>query len=207
MKPTLTEAIIDALSRIQHGWCSIEKALELADTITTMGAKQVVEIGVFGGRSLIPMALACKYQGFGRVVGIDPWEASASVEGQSVENAEWWARLPHDEIFSGFMQNLAVLNLQDFAYIVRKRSDDYEPTGPIDLLHIDGNHSDQAVTDALRFGALVPVGGFAFCDDIGWVGGGVTRAVYALQQMGFEKQYDRDSGAMFKRVRNDTLIP
>ena len=206
MKPTLTESIIDALTRIPHGWCSIEKALELADTITSNKMERIVEIGVFAGRSLIPMALACKHQGFGKVVGIDPWQPQASVEGQTGENMTWWSKLDHDAIYAEFLRCVAILGVEPYVDVQRLRSDDFFPIGPIQLLHVDGNHSDQALRDAERYAPLVPVGGYTYLDDLGWQGGGVTRAMYAIQEMGFEKQYDRDTGAMFKRVRNNGLI-
>lgn len=195
------------MERIPHGWCSLEKAIQLAETIVENRMKIIVEIGVFGGRSMIPMALACKHQGFGKVIGIDPWEPRASVEGQEGENAKWWANLDHNAIYAEFLRCVAVMGVADFVEIHRKRSDDFNPIGPIELLHVDGNHSDQALRDAERYATLVPVGGYTYLDDCLWEGGGVTKAMYAIQAMGFEKQYDRDTGAMFKRVRNETIIP
>jgi predicted O-methyltransferase YrrM len=200
--------VVRALNIIHHGWCSTEKAFDLTHTIIGSGAKTIVEIGVFGGRSMIPMAMACKYQGFGKVIGIDPWDAKASSEWQShPADIEWWSKLDHDLIYAEFIRCVHLLGVEDFCDIQRMRSDEYQPVGPIDLLHIDGNHSDQALRDVKRYASLVPVGGFVFADDIGWTGGGVQRAVFELESLGFEKQYDRDTGAMFKRVRNDTFIP
>jgi predicted O-methyltransferase YrrM len=200
--------IVRALAVIHHGWCTKEKAFDLTRTIIDSGAQTIVEIGVFGGRSLIPMAIACQYQGFGKVIGIDPWDARASSEWQThPADVDWWSKLDHELIYNEFQRCVLLLGIENFCDIRRARSNDVTLAGPIDLLHIDGNHSDQALTDAKRFGSLVPVGGFVFADDVDWTGGGVTRAVLELEHMGFEKQYDRDTGAMFKRVRNDTFIP
>jgi hypothetical protein len=38
--------------------------------------KLCVELGVFGGKSLLPISLKCK----GKVIGIDAWEKEASLE-------------------------------------------------------------------------------------------------------------------------------
>ena len=46
-------------------------------------ADRSVEIGVFGGRGTVAMAIAHQMIGRGHVTGIDPWEAAASVPERS----------------------------------------------------------------------------------------------------------------------------
>ena len=61
-----------------HGWCSYEKAEKFVETITDQKPQLCVEIGVFGGSSLIPQALALKPHS-GVIIGIDPWKNDASL--------------------------------------------------------------------------------------------------------------------------------
>jgi len=56
-----------------EGWCSLEKATKLINCIADIKPDLCVEIGVFGGSSFIPQALAIKENGKGEIVGIDPW--------------------------------------------------------------------------------------------------------------------------------------
>ena len=42
-----------------EGWCTKEKAIKMAELITD-DTKLCVELGVFGGRSLLPLGIMCK---------------------------------------------------------------------------------------------------------------------------------------------------
>jgi len=55
------------------------------------------------------------------------------------------------------------------------------------------------VKDVERFGPKVVVGGYAFCDDIGWTGGKVSEAITKLMSLGFKQFYALDQGALFQR--------
>jgi predicted O-methyltransferase YrrM len=183
--------IEQALAKIPDGWCSLEKAQTLAAAVIALRPKNVVEIGVYSGRSFIPMAMALKEIGSGMAFGIDPYSAQASAENEVGENKDWWGRLDHEKIYQNFMSKIAELKLEQFARIVRKKSDDISATPGlwIDLLHIDGSHTDQAVRDVQRFASHVRCGGLVFCDDISWVGDGVKKSIAKLIELGFEERY------------------
>ena len=184
----------------KNDWCKPVKAHALAAAILTLRPAIVVEIGVFRGGSFIPMAMAVREVGRGLAIAIDPWSAQASVEGQAGANKEWWASVNHDVVAKEFVEQVALLSLGEFVQVVRKRSDDAIVPAKIDILHVDGNHGEQAVKDVERFAPNVRVGGMVFMDDIGWDGGAVGRACERLLGMGFIKLYDMDTGAMFQRV-------
>lgn len=168
------------------GWCSVNKGMALAGLVLLLKPKTVVEIGVYAGRSLLPMAWAAKeITPQPKIIGIDPYDAAQSAKNEFSANEEWWGKLDHEAIlkkFQEFMKRFFVGHVQ----LVRKPSDDVEPMA-CELLHIDGSHTDQAVRDAQRFGALVPVGGVVVLDDIMWIGGGVLRAIDTLEEMGFRE--------------------
>lgn len=171
------------------GWCSEEKACVLAALVMALKPAVCVEIGVFGGRSLFPMALVAKQLELStKVIGIDPYSAKASVENELGENAKWWGDLDHEAILQKFQDNSKRMGLTDRIALIRKRSDDVTPE-LCQILHIDGNHSDQAVKDAMRFGPSVQVGGVVVCDDIMWGGGAVLRAIDCLEDMGFVEAF------------------
>lgn len=192
--------ISHALGIIKDGWCSDSKAHCLAVTVATLCPDITVEIGVFAGRSAFPMAIAHKVIGHGKVIGIDPYSVDAAVSGQEGDHKEWWANSSnlngiHDQIVA----NIALFELSEYFTLIRAKSDDVKPPERIDLLHLDGNHSDQAVRDVARFAPHIRFGGICICDDIAWPGGGVTRAVEHLMVMGFRQLYTLDGGVVLKR--------
>lgn len=184
-----------------QGWCSSEKAAMLASLVFAARPKVIVEIGVFGGKSFIPMAMALKAVGGGVAIGIDPWSRDESIKNESKENVEWWGKLDHGAIYAGFVDSITRLGLQNHTHISRMPSDSVAPPSNIDILHIDGSHTQQALRDAERFSIHVRVGGYCFMDDIGWDGGGPASGVTFIESIGFKKLYHMDTGAMFQRVK------
>lgn len=178
----------DIVTYIHHvlpnteGWCSPEKATFLANHVLTHKPTVCVEIGVFAGRSLYAIALALKHNGSGSVLGIDPWDSGASIKGfeDDPPNKTWWAKCDHNYIYREFMRKLELLNLAPWVdvftgtskqalsvlNIVKNR---YMPRF-IQLLHIDGNHSqEQALFDVNNYVPLVEPGGYVVFDDCDWL--------------------------------------
>lgn len=160
-----------AAMRRLEGWCSQYKASTLMDLICLVQPEIVVEIGVFGGKSLVPMGYAIKaLDNGGKVYGIDPWSASASLEGDHNEaNQNYWANLDYEAIFGGLQQKISVFGLDGTIELIRTTSEAADPISNIGLLHIDGNHSDEAsYFDICKWGPLVHKGGLIVFDDITW---------------------------------------
>jgi hypothetical protein len=133
------------------GWCSVPKAFALASAVLTLRPKVVVELGVYGGRSLIPMALALKEIGEGKVIGVDCWDANASAQGQEGEHQQFWVNLNHTAIRDTFIKNLDKLELRGFVDVIQMKSSQVTPPKVIDLAHIDANHGPEAIKDVERF--------------------------------------------------------
>jgi predicted O-methyltransferase YrrM len=187
-------------TRPRSAWPTIAKCQALASLVLANRPAVVVEIGVWTGDSLVPMLLAQKFLGTGQAVAIDPWATDASIAGQGGANAEWWGKVDHDQALALFRNRLARLEL--VCEIMRQRSDDVDPAawGTIDLVHIDGNHGEQAVRDIERFGGRVPVGGWMVLDDLHWDGGHVTRGRERAVAMGFVDRYPLDNGCAMQRT-------
>lgn len=195
-------------------WCTEQKALTLASMIVALRPKVVVEIGVWSGSSLIPMALAAKALGDWmdpmsrkpvscRVVAIDPWDPVASAQNQLPINAEWWGKAPHEWAYTTFLERLEKFEVGGVVEVIRAKSDDALPPAGVGLLHCDGNHGEQAIADVHRFAPNVRVGGMVVLDDFYWEGGAVQRAGSELEGMGFRKLYEIDTVSypmVFQRV-------
>src|ERR1035437_4079135 len=90
----------------KDGWCSLEKAHALAAAILTLRPNIIVEVGVWAGRSIVPMGLALKKLAemnpsakHGRIIGIDPWKAEESAKEMTGEDFKWWSSVDHERIF------------------------------------------------------------------------------------------------------------
>lgn len=161
-----------------EGWCKLEKALALAGLIEEHQVRYSVEIGVYGGRSFIPQALAHKQYTGGTAVGIDPWTTEAAqqvVTGNAVEIVERAKEKFKDFDFEGqyhtVQRRLVKYGVQDHARLIRKKSADAlaEVAAGIELLHIDGNHgNDVVMSDIHLYLPKVKRGGIVWFDDVMW---------------------------------------
>lgn len=195
-------ALIERATPEGGSWCSVEKSTQLASLVLALRPRTIVEIGVFLGGSLVPMALA--QQSYAMPArdacwAVDPWEASASVEGQTGDNAAWWGKLDHERVFRQFMGRLSKYELGDLVRVARMTSDAFNAPNQIDLLHIDGNHGEQACRDVQRFAPRVPIGGILVMDDLGWEGGHVRRGYEAARASGFVELYELGTGCVMQR--------
>ncbi len=184
------------------GWCTLEKACTMASLIVGLRPQLVVEIGIYGGSSFIPQAMAVKEVGCGIILGIEPWSNDVAVAAQTEnESRAWWQDQQMAAIRDGFYQRIRELRLDTIVQIQEKPSRQVEVPMKIGLLHVDGAHNDEAVTDVTRFCPQVEMGGFVVMDDSKWVGGGVARAEQRLVQMGYKFLYPLGTGAVYQRVR------
>jgi len=155
-----------------YGWCSEYKATVLIDLIEELKPKTVVEIGVFGGKSLIPMGVALKALRLGVIYGIDPWTQESSAVGMEGDHKTYWESIDHEQIFSSVKTSIRKLKLQDHVRLIKQTSAKATPPSDIDLLHVDGNHSEEAAYfDVLKWVPYVRKGGIVVFDDISkWEG-------------------------------------
>lgn len=162
------EKALNSLKEL-HGWCTPHKATLLMDIIYMMKPQTVVEIGVFGGASLVPMAFALKDLGGGKVYGIDPWDRDASLQGMTGVNQEWWGSLNHEAIYQSLVAKINEYDLSRQIELIRTTSAAAPEIYGIDVIHIDGNHSDEAsFIDVTKWVPFVRKGGLIIFDDMTW---------------------------------------
>lgn len=153
-----------------HGWCSLQKAEFLMDIILQRKPKKIVEIGVWGGKSLVPIAYALKANGEGMVYGIDPWDSDASVEYMANESSKsFWRYADHGAIYRDLVQKIEWFDLVCQVELIPTTSGDAPEIYDIDVLHIDGNHSEEtSFFDVEKWVHLVRRGGLIIFDDMTW---------------------------------------
>lgn len=187
------------------GWCTPKKGQRLA--ALARGANLCVELGVFGGRSLVSIAMALQDQGFGRVDGIDPFTASAALEGTNdPRNDEWWAALDYDAIAREAQLSCYKLGLAPYTKLVRMLSRDvvaFYADSSIDLLHQDSNHSEEiSCQEVALWTPKVRRGGYWVFDDTNWPS--TQKAQRELEASGFNLFEDHESWRVYRR---DFLSP
>jgi predicted O-methyltransferase YrrM len=183
MLPALSEA--DLHNRLEllvpglPGWCSVSKAKWLASWIVNKRPNLIVEIGVFGGRSLIPMGLAFQMvherDGVkGKVTyGIDPFTLASAIEGeQDSVNEKWWKGVDMTAVKKGLEAAIEENGLGNVCSLIDATSTEsvgmFED-GSIDLLHVDGNHSELAsCRDVESWLPKVKPGAIIVLDDTDW---------------------------------------
>ncbi len=168
------------------GWCSIEKAYKLSDVILDNNLTYAVELGCFGGSSILPQALAFKHLSLGKVIGIDAWEREASLEDMHADqNIKWWGKLNYDEIKDGLENRLNTDGLFNYVELIKAKTDEVVnkfDDESIDLLHIDGNHSEiPSYRDATQWLPKVKKGGWVVFDDLSWSENGKNTTLKAYE--------------------------
>jgi predicted O-methyltransferase YrrM len=177
--PSHYEITIDA-SRIKaeaigmmsrcDGWCSDQKGAFLVDLILKSKPEKIVEIGVFGGKSLIPMARALKANQCGVAYGIDPWDPIESTKETMEEvNRNYWLSVDHQRIKRRLIENICNFGLEQQIVLIQSTSEEARPIREIGLLHVDGNHSEKtSFFDVTKWTPLVKQGGYIVLDDMTW---------------------------------------
>ncbi len=189
LEPDLRETITREVNGLD-GWTTPERAVEMAELIVEHRPTICVEIGVFGGRSLIPTALALRHNNQGTVYGIDPWKTEAALEAENEANQSWWKNNVNlEEIHSKTMKAIWRLGLDQWAVVIRARSEHCPRLfGMVDWLFLDGNHSEVASSRDVRlYLPMVVSGGIVIADDTDWT---TTRKAVGM----IEDECDRIGG-------------
>ena len=165
-----------------EGWCSKEKASLLVDLVLRVKPTTIVEIGVFGGKSLVPMAIALKANQKGKIYGIDPWDPGASIEAvQNEDNKYYWTIVDYKGILNGLIQKIDHYALVEQIELIESTSENALPIEPIDILHVDGNHSEKtSYFDVTKWVPYVRKGGIIIFDDMRWHENGVDTTAKAV---------------------------
>lgn len=155
-----------------EGWCSAEKSAKLYNLIIKTKPKYLVEIGVFGGKSLLSQVFGLKDNGDGIIHGVDSWKAEDCIEGMKQDAAiNWWSTLNYDQIYNGCVNAIKNNNLEKYVKLHRMTSQEYANIidFEIDILHIDGNHEEESsCRDVELYLPKVKSGGYIWFDDANW---------------------------------------
>lgn len=192
------------------GWVTLSKAGCLIDYVDEI-CKEVenpvcLEIGVFAGKSVLPMALELKRHGKGTIYAMDPWTNEEATKGYEDVHYEYWSQIDLASKFQLFKQLVQEFNLTDRVVTIKEPSDTAPLITNINLLHIDGQHTEQALRDVKKYASQVVLNGYCAVDDVYW--GKVAEVPDLLEKMGFVHVHTVDSTVVFKKLcyRTDVEI-
>lgn len=158
------------------GWCEYQKAERMVDCVAKTNATNHLELGVYCGSSLMPVALAIVRlqadKGPVSITGVDAWNPVACVEGLTKDedcHRQYWTRIDHDGAYQATRRHLDKFGLMKYTTLVRSSSLDYfdkVPDESLDSLHQDGNHSELVSwLEVELYWNKVKRGGWWFLDD------------------------------------------
>lgn len=153
-----------------EGWTTPERGIEMAELVLETKPETIVEIGCFGARSTIAMALALRENGKGKIYTIDPWKKEAALEGENQANQQWWNSVDLHWIHKTAMEAIWRNGLDEYVIPIRTYSHLVASLfSSINLAVIDGNHSEVAsCRDVQHYFPHVTVGGLVWFDDSDW---------------------------------------
>jgi predicted O-methyltransferase YrrM len=156
------------------GWCSEEKARLMMDLIKQHKLMLCVELGVFSGKSLLPIAKAVQYNGQGHVHGIDAWNAEEAMQGVDVKDPKYsyWKKCDFHALYKGVLHLLQRHRLYSSCTLVRKSAKDALhkfSDRSIDFIHIDENCSEAcALSDVASYFPKVKNDGYIVLSNATW---------------------------------------
>jgi len=180
-----------------EGWCTKEKAIKMMEFVPDHVGALAVELGVWGGRSLLPIAMKCN----GDVYGIDAWNVDASLEGKNdVANDEWWSNINYSKMYSYTHNLMMEYNCQNVKLLRMKSRDAVKlfENNSIDFLHQDSNHSEEVSCEEVElYHTKVKSGGIWCFDDTNWPT--TQKAQGILCSKGYEEVYDSGSWKIYRK--------
>lgn len=167
----------DVVARLP-GWCTQGKAIHLQHLVGQLAGAQrepirCAEVGVYGGRSLIAIALGLRDRGLGGfVLGIDPYSPTvAAADAESEKAAEWWrSNAELEKAHAVCLSSIEQLRLSEWCAVARTEGWRLaQLLSGLALAHIDGAHSEAAaMRDVQAFLPTVRSGGMVVLDDADW---------------------------------------
>jgi len=197
------EYIVNLISSGEYekieGWCTPSKALKISEIIIKNNCKTCLELGVFGGRSLLPIAIAAGQNS--NVIGIDAWTADASLEGTNDQaNSDWWKNIDYNNMYKYTCELMETHKIN--VKLIKDKSKNCAHMfleNSIDLLHQDSNHSEEISCEEVDlYWNKVTLGKFWVFDDTNW--STTVKAQNKLLEKGYKEIFDGNTWKIFQRL-------
>jgi glycosyltransferase involved in cell wall biosynthesis/predicted O-methyltransferase YrrM len=196
------------------GGSSLAKTFVMAYLAIIRDLKTYVEIGVYRGRSLFPVAVAFKIND-GMCYGIDPFLLEEAIEYDVEENVGkqitlFLESLKFDDIYIDVLNFRENHDFTRHVELIRETSEDAvayfkKEAISIDMLHIDGNHDTENVQmDIDNYLPLLNDGAMIVFDDINWPS---VHVVYNEVKNKYVRLFESETfGILIKQEKTQTNL-
>lgn len=158
------------IHHLEGSWCSKEKADLIMNLLLFEKPEICVEIGVFNGSSLLPIASTLKYLNHGTVYAIDAWSNKIAIQNmdENDPNKPWWSTVSMSDAKNSFYQMLKHWELEPFCKVISTSSEKAcEKIPTIDFLHLDGDYSEKgSLQDVTLYLPKVKKGGYILISNL-----------------------------------------
>jgi hypothetical protein len=221
LSPQFVGAVIAQAESI-HGECSRQKMVALFGVVSNSPPGDIIEIGALFGKSSYLLNRIGAQQKVGAMLAVDPWNLGLSVQLDApvyIQDASggWdW-----DLVATGFLMNMLSASAPPFNYLRLPSADAHKQytstkkvsssefgetqySGAISILHLDGNHDEEAVSQDFELWSQHMVrGGWIIFDDYHWPHGDGPKNVAngALEKYGsLVQKHFVAGGALFMKL-------
>jgi hypothetical protein len=161
------DEFVEQIGRQVGGWCNADKMEFLMRAIVSKKMTTIYEVGVWEGKSALPMARALQLQGTGMLYPID----SYCIEDATAHGEDYEEQFCSLQKYKDFKDHITRLGLGKHVYQMPPTSSlkaSFVLQHPADLLHIDGNHSQwSSIEDLIYWIPKLKIGGILILDDTG----------------------------------------
>ncbi len=134
------------LLALEKSWCSQEKGTLLMELIVLEEPQTCVEIGVFEGASLLPIASSINFLKRGLLFAIDAWSNAEAIKFMEANdpNRAWWSTVNFEVAYNNLQAMLKRWDFNSFCRVIRKPSNQaISEVNEIDFLHLDGSFTKE----------------------------------------------------------------
>lgn len=205
--PTLYDFLnqVETASKNVPGWYSRARMEATVALIINIKPKLCVEVGVFGGASLLPIAMTLKRIKLGHVYAVDSWNNSDCTKYMPDEdpNKDWWSHLPLNDFYTSFVEALKINKVKKKCTIIKGesvRSASKFKDNSIDFLNWDGNLSSLGAQKELQaYLPKIKSGGYILVNNVKW---------YVLGKFPVQEAIDglRSSCDIVESIEKDNIV-
>lgn len=195
-----------------EGWCSLDKAMFLIKLVEEYSVTSHLELGVYCGRSLLPVALAIKEvcskkSILSDIVGCDSWNLTYTTQGtpdpsRDALRDKWWSQIDHTGLFLYTINLMKKYDVHKNVRLIRLSSLEYAKcvdSNSLDMLHQDGNHSTEiSLQEVELYYDKVKKGGLWVFDDTDF--NSTKPAQLKLESYGYKCIHDKGSWKVYCRM-------
>ena len=205
--PQYIQLKADIISSLKGSWCSEEKTNLLMDLILLEQPSICVEIGVFTGSSVLPVATTLKFLKKGKIFAVDAWSNQIAVRNwdDNDPNKAWWSSLDMKAISKSFKSMIKDRKLQDFCTVISLPSEEaINQIESIDFLHLDGDYSEiGSMQDIELYLPKVKSGGYILLSNLfTMINGKQPKAKafsFLMESCEMICEIERDNAILFKK--------